>query len=157
MAWQAEEGRSLEDTSPLLERHLKPIEHRTVAEFSDMGELHESTHWSGPLPERRRADRKMLRTFAQLMLPNSSQFVVRTYDLGSDGISVVSSVNLRLKSKCEIVFRLPVAGRLSDGIRASASVSHSILSRQQDGFMIGLYFSEIQEPDLQLIRAYMSA
>ena len=122
-----------------------------------MGVLHESTHWGSPLPERHRADRKMLRTFARLMVPNSNHFVVRTYDLGLDGMSVVSSVNLRLKSRCEIVFQLPVSGRLSDGIRASASVSHSILSRQQDGFMIGLCFSEIQEPDLNLIKAYMSA
>ena len=119
--------------------------------------LHESTNWGSPLLEQRRADRKLLRTFAQLILPNGVQLAVRTYDLGLDGISVVAPVNLRLKSACEILFSVPIAGRSSDGIQASASVVHSILSRRQDGFMIGLDFHGIQERGLVLVRTYVNA
>lgn len=99
----------------------------------------------------------MFRSFAQLLLPNGDQLAVRTYDLGLDGICVVAPVNLRLKSECEIVFRVPIAGRNSDGIHASGSVTHSILSRQQDGFMIGLDFCAIQERDLALVKSYLGA
>lgn len=119
--------------------------------------LQASTNWGDPLLDQRRADRKMFRTLAQLTLPNGTQLAVRSYDVGLDGISVVAPVNLKLKSGCEIVFRLPTAGRGSDAIHASASVAHSILSRRQDGFMIGLDFRGIQERDLALIRAYVNA
>ena len=119
--------------------------------------LQESTNWGGPLLEQRRIDRKMLRTLAQLRLPNGAQLAVRAYDVGLEGISVVAPVNLRLKSGCEIVFKVPIDGRIGDGIHASASVAHSILSRRQDGFMIGLDFRGIREGDLALIKAYVNA
>lgn len=119
--------------------------------------LQESMNWGGSLLEQRRADRKLFRTLAQLTLPNGTQLAVRTYDVGLDGISVVAPVNLKLKSGCEIVFRVPLAGRSSDAIHAGASVVHSILSRRQDGFMIGLDFRGIQERELALIRAYVNA
>ena len=122
-----------------------------------MSVLQESANWGGPLLEQRRADRKMLRTLAQLTLPNGVQLAVRTYDVGLDGICVVAPVNLKLKSGCEVVFRVPIAGRSSDAIHASASVAHTILSRRQDGFMLGLDFRGIQERDLALIRAYVNA
>jgi hypothetical protein len=119
--------------------------------------LQERTDWGGPLLEQRQGDRKMFRTFAQLTLPNGAQLTVRTYDVGLDGISIIAPVNLKLKSGCEIVFKVPIAGRGSDGIHAAASVAHSILSRRQDGFMIGLDFRSIQERDLAFIRAYVNA
>lgn len=122
-----------------------------------MSVLQESTNWGRLLLEGRQADRKMFRSFAQLLLPNGDQLAVRTYDLGLDGICVVTPVNLRLKSRCKIVFRVPIAGRNSDGIHASGIVTHSILSRQQDGFMIGLEFRGIQERDLALVRSYLNA
>lgn len=119
--------------------------------------LQESKDWGSTLLEQRRAGRKMFRTLAQLTLPNGTQLAVRTYDVGLDGISIVAPVNLKLKSACEIVFRVPIAGRSSDAIHASAGVAHSILSRRQDGFMIGLDFRGIQERELALIRAYVNA
>lgn len=119
--------------------------------------LQENMNWSGSRLDPRRADRKMFRTLAQLTLPNGTQLAVRTHDVGLDGISVVAPVNLKLKSGCEIVFRVPIAGRSSDAIHASAGVVHSILSRRQDGFMIGLDFRGIQARELALIRAYVNA
>lgn len=122
-----------------------------------MSVLHESTNWGRPLLEGRQVNRKMFRSFALLLLPNGDQLAVRTYDLGLDGVCVVTPVNFRLKSRCEIVFRVPIAGCNSDAIHASGSVTHSILSRQQDGFMIGLEFCGIRERDLTLVRSYLDA
>lgn len=122
-----------------------------------MSVLHESMNWGRPLQGGRQVERKMFRSFAQLLLPNGDQLAVRTYDLGLDGICVVAPENLRLKSSCEIVFRVPIAGRNSDGIHVSGIVTHSILSRQQDGFMIGLDFRGIRERDLAFVRSYLKA
>jgi hypothetical protein len=153
-------GRKLErseNTASLLsERPMNVLTRRVVEGLGHMDILHDSGNWERLASQRRQTERKRFRTFAQLILPSGHTVAARTYDLGPDGISVVAPVNLTLKSRCEVVFRLPTVSRKAGSTRISARVTHSILSRQQDGFMIGLNFVAVHESDLSAITGYMA-
>lgn len=103
----------------------------------------------------REVEKKTLRTRATLVLPSREPLEGRTYFVAAGGMGVVAPLNLPQACKCEVNFRLPLIEHGSFPIRAQARVTHSILSAQQGGFLIGLDFTDVHDEVLNAIKRYM--
>ena len=101
-------------------------------------------------------EHKALQGLARLVLLCAHEnHGVRTQRVCVDGLDIVSPLDLRPGTLCEVQFRLPVPHSSIGGIRAHARVSHSVLSGRQGGFVIGLRFAEIADDSLAAIRRYL--
>jgi hypothetical protein len=107
--------------------------------------------------ERRPSERRVFKSPARLMLAGQPSQLVRTQELGVDGLEVVCALNLGAGLSCGVRFRLPAAHRSNDEIQAQARVTHSILSGKQGGFVISLRFAEIADDSLAAIKQYLRA
>ena len=106
--------------------------------------------------ERRQGDRKLFRSPAQLLLPSRELQRVRTLDISVGGIGLVASTNLPLNAVCEIKFRTPVKSDRIEMLLARGRVAYSILSGKENGFLVGLQFTDIPPASLALIKRYMN-
>jgi c-di-GMP-binding flagellar brake protein YcgR len=98
---------------------------------------------SSPEPERRRAERKVLRTKALVILGNAQPFEVRTLDLSATGMSIVASANPKPGTVLNIRLSIPVRTGGNTPFEAKARVVHSVFSSAESGFKIGLSFTEL--------------
>lgn len=108
--------------------------------------------WPGPDTGHPPRLRKILKTPAALWLPHRVALPVRLHEVTRGGASVVAPLNLKRSTACEVRFHLawpPERGR--HAVAARATVDHSILSRRQGGFVIGLAFTALDDHALELI------
>ncbi|WP_298232720.1 PilZ domain-containing protein [uncultured Azohydromonas sp.] len=106
--------------------------------------------------ERRQCDRKLFRCSAQLLLPDRKVQRVRTLDISVGGIGFVAPSNLLRDAVCEIKFRAPL---LDDGVEmlmARGRIAYSILSGKENGFLVGLQFTEISPNAVASIRRFVN-
>jgi len=91
--------------------------------------------------ERRRAERKVLRTNALVILSNAQPFEVRTIDLSAGGMSIVASANPKSGTVLNIRFSVPLRTGGHTLFEAKARVIHTVFSSVESGFKIGLSFT----------------
>lgn len=120
-----------------------------------MMETRDIATWVYLGPERRRADRKLFRGPAQLLLPTREIQQVRTLDISLGGIGLVTSSNLPRDAVCDIKFRAPLLADRIEMLMARGRIAYSVLSGKENGFLVGLQFTEIAPSVLALIRQYM--
>ena len=121
-----------------------------------MMEIRDIASWVYLGPERRREDRRMFHGSAQLLLPTREVQRVRTLDISLGGIGFVASSNLLRDTVCEIKFRAPLLAERIEMLVARRRIAYSILSGKENGFMVGLQFTDIPPVALALIRRYMN-
>lgn len=105
--------------------------------------------------ERRRSQRKALRTGAVVGLPGGQRFEVRTLDISTGGLAIVAGANPRPGTRFELEFALPMGSRGVMPVRVTAQVAHSVFSSAENGFKVGLFFVDPQPQLAQAVAAYM--
>lgn len=100
---------------------------------------------------RRRSDRKVLRTQAYVSLPGHPPFTVRTLDISSGGMAIVASANPKPGTSFTIQFTIPVKPKGGAPFTATAKVVHSVFSSGEDGFKVGLAFTNLDPPSASAI------
>jgi c-di-GMP-binding flagellar brake protein YcgR len=93
--------------------------------------------------ERRLAARKIIRTRATVVLSGKFTFEVRTLDISVGGMCIVAAANPIPGTPMQISCQIPVTGMGPVQIEAHAKVMHSVFSGDEEGFKIGLSFTEI--------------
>lgn len=95
-----------------------------------------------PEEERRKTERKQLRTQATVVL-GAQAFPVHTIDVSPGGMGIVAQANPPSGLGVVIRFTLPMrpAGRAP--VEAKARVVHSVYSSAEGGFKIGLSFVDL--------------
>lgn len=102
------------------------------------------------LPNRRAARRRGLRQPATLiLLPGRTSREVTLWDLGPDGLSLLSSRPVPPGSRCELRFELVLGGQAMPVHAAAKTVYSSYVGA--DGFRVGLVFTQVAEEALALI------
>ena len=97
--------------------------------------------------------RKVLRRPASVQLPGGVERQLRTWDLGIDGMSVVSAKPIPPGTKCTLTVELPAA----DGNRrlsvAAKTVYCSLMGAE--GVKVGMVFTGLDAEADQLIRRFV--
>ena len=104
----------------------------------------------------RKSDRRGLRVPGKLLLQGTGRPLdVRTRDLSSEGMGVVSHLNLKPHQHCTVEFSLPLIPKRVNVGPVEAVISYTVCSSTVDGFLVGLKFLSVRDDDMNLIRAYL--
>jgi hypothetical protein len=101
---------------------------------------------------RRAGPRKILRGSAKVVLPDDRQAEVKTWDLGADGLSLMSPRPIAPGSKCRLTFEVPLRDRRST-VTVPAKVVYSSFSGPE-GFKVGAVFTELDDSSAQAISEF---
>ncbi len=111
--------------------------------------------------DRRQFERRPLRTVAVMTLTGQASGVasydVRTADISTGGLAVVSQKHVLPGSRVSVWVRLPGGGAPGKALEVMAEVMHSILAGSVDGFKVGLSFVELNASATETIAQYISA
>ena len=105
---------------------------------------------SSPPSNRRLYARKVLRAAARVQLPTGPR-EVRTWDVGIDGMSLVSPKPISPGTKCTVTLELPGSGPVSVPAK---TVYCSLLGAE--GFKVGLVFTNPDPETQEAFRAFVS-
>jgi hypothetical protein len=104
-------------------------------------------------PNRRSARRRVLRQPATLtLLPGNVSRSVTLWDLGLDGLSVLSPRPVPPGSRCELQFDLTAGGQSQQVNAAGKTVYSSYVGAE--GFRIGLVFTRLPDDAAVLIERF---
>ena len=92
--------------------------------------------------ERRVDERRTFRTHATV-LAGGQEFQVRTLDLSRSGMSIVAAINPQPNLRFKLRVRFDRQPQGSVTVETEVQVMHSVFSRQESGFRIGLRFLNI--------------
>lgn len=95
------------------------------------------------ITNRRAGPRKILRSAATLVLPGGLEREVKTWDLGVDGLCILSSKPISPGSRCKVTFDVPLSGRTST-VTVPIKVVYSSFSGPE-GFKVGTVFSDLDD------------
>lgn len=96
-----------------------------------------------PGSNRRIHPRKVLRASAKVTLPGQPPRDSKTWDLGIDGMSLMTPKPIAPGTKCEVTFELPVGGKIR-AITAAVKVLYCSFSGP-DGFKVGTAFGDLDD------------
>jgi c-di-GMP-binding flagellar brake protein YcgR len=94
-------------------------------------------------PERRKSERRGLRTTATILLGQTHSFEVRTVDISATGMGIVASANPKPGTVLDIRFSIPFPPNGQLPFESKARVVHSVFSSNESGFKIGLTFIDL--------------
>lgn len=115
-----------------------------------------STETPLPSQENRRHERRALRSQAVLLLPGGQTFPVQTLDISVGGVGVLAPANARNGTRLAIRLTLPVRPSGTTTFDAAVTVVHSVLSRHEEGFKVGLQFIDLDPRSASAIRHYIA-
>lgn len=96
-----------------------------------------------PMHERRQHERRVLRTPAKLQFGNQPAMDARTLDVSVSGLGLVAPVNPPQGTPCSVKFAVPTQADRFVTLSAQAVVTYSVYVRNEDGFKLGLMFSDL--------------
>ncbi|MCM0609310.1 MAG: PilZ domain-containing protein [Ideonella sp. WA131b] len=111
---------------------------------------------SSPGPEKRVHLRRSLRVPARIILGESSEFEVRTYDISEGGLGLVAAANPKVGTKFNVVFGVPNSTPRPSVVNVRATVIRSVLAMDEGGFKIGVLFNSLDEPSFSAIRRFIN-
>ncbi len=106
--------------------------------------------------ERRAAPRKTLRANAELLV-NGQRLAVRTLDISSSGMGIAASINPRVNHIFSMFLAPPDAPRGTARVDVAVTVVHSILTRADGEFNVGLRFGLLSPAASELVKKYLQA
>ncbi len=108
-------------------------------------------------PSDRRVDvRKALRANAELLI--AGQLVtVRTLDISISGLGVASAINPRPGQSLSLFIAPPSASCGPARLEMPVTVVHSILTRAEGEFKVGLQFGQLSATATEIVRKYLAA
>jgi hypothetical protein len=105
-----------------------------------------------PANNRRIHPRKVLRAPATVVLPGQPPRDSRTWDVGLDGMSLMSPKPIPPGTKCEVSFEVPIGGKAS---RVTAPVKVLYCSFTGDeGFKVGTSFGELDDDSRDAVKEF---
>ena len=104
--------------------------------------------------DRRQQGRRTLRGTAYLLLPGREPLGVRMLDISIAGLSIAAAANAPPNASCGIRFSVPSGGE-SVQIETQVTVNHSVFSRTEDGFRIGLQFKRLTDAQTSAIKKFV--
>ncbi|TMH30978.1 MAG: PilZ domain-containing protein [Betaproteobacteria bacterium] len=107
-----------------------------------------------PETNRRVTPRKVLRRAAIVTPPDGVERSVSTWDLGLDGMSVLSSRPISPGTKCMVRFEVPLRGSAVDVSAQVKSVYCSFMGA--DGFKVGMVFIHLDASSATAISDFAS-
>jgi len=106
-----------------------------------------------PAANRRVTARKVLRRPATVNLPGGLSRDATTWDLGADGMSLLSAKPISPGSKCTVAFEVP-RGAASDPVSIPGKVVYcSFLGPQ--GFKVGMVFGSLDAPGADIVAEFL--
>jgi hypothetical protein len=105
--------------------------------------------------DRRRKERKPLSVRARMALQGKPPLEIRTFDINTGGVGVITEVNLPVHTLCNVFFKLPQPDGTFFNVAAAGTVTHCTFSRTRMGFTVGVMFQEVPEMLLYAINTYM--
>lgn len=93
--------------------------------------------------ERRQHERRVLRGVSQLQFGKNPAMETRTMDVSISGLGIIAPVNPPSRTQCTIRFVVPLEVDRHVTITAAAVVTHSVYTRADDGFKVGLMFANM--------------
>jgi hypothetical protein len=107
-----------------------------------------------PGSNRRLSARKVLRRPATVLLTSGAERLVRTWDVGVDGMSLVSAKPIPPGTRCTVKMELPEGDALRAVDVPVKTVYCSLLG--PEGVKVGAVFMTMDEETERLIRAFVS-
>jgi len=105
--------------------------------------------------ERRQHERRVLRGPSQIQFGNQPFMNTRTMDVSISGLGIVAPVNPPARTTCTVKFMVPITSDRHVTITASAVVTHSIFTRAEDGFKVGLMFTGMAAETTAVLQRYV--
>ena len=105
-----------------------------------------------PGSNRRIHPRKVLRRPATVVLAGQPPRDAHTWDLGLDGMSLMSPKPIPPGTRCEVSFEVPV-GDHSSSVTAPVKVLYCSFSGP-DGFKVGTAFGDLDEECLDVVKEF---
>lgn len=105
--------------------------------------------------ERRKTERKSLRTRATVILGQTQAFEVRTLDLSMGGMAIVAQANPKPGMELVIRFMVPLKPVGYTAFEARARVVHSVFSSSESGFKVGLSFIGLSAAASSAVHGYL--
>jgi len=105
--------------------------------------------------ERRQHERRVLRGPSQLQFGSQPFMNTRTMDVSISGLGLVAPVNPPARTTCTVKFVVPIDVDRNVTITASAIVTHSIFTRAEDGFKVGLMFTGMSAETIAVLQRYV--
>ena len=90
---------------------------------------------------RRLYARKVLRAAATVVLPGGAKREVKTWDLGLDGMAILSPKPISPGTRCELTFEVPQGDRSTE-VNVPVKVVYCSFSGS-DGFKVGVTFGDM--------------
>ena len=106
--------------------------------------------------EKRQHDRLSMRSTALLLLPNRAQVAVRTTDISRVGIGLAASANPPEGLVVQLRVQVPQRPAGYKDIDVQAKVVHSVFSRREGDFRVGLLFLNPSSQALSVIVDYLN-
>jgi hypothetical protein len=106
-----------------------------------------------PLSNRRVSARKVLRRPATVKLPGGAERAVRTWDLGLDGMSLVSPKPIPPGTRCSVVLELPEGDAWRPLEVPVKTVYCSLMGAE--GVKIGLVFGPLDAETERVLRQFV--
>jgi c-di-GMP-binding flagellar brake protein YcgR len=109
-----------------------------------------------PATDRRQHERRTLRSAAQLALPGRPVQAVRMLHISAGGMGIVGPANLPAKTTGLLRLSIPRKSVGSDTFDVNVVVTHSVYAGSEDGFKIGLEFSNMPAAMSSAVSAYLA-
>ena len=106
--------------------------------------------------ERRKTERKSLRTRATVILGQAQAFEVRTLDISAGGMGIVAQANPPPGVVLTVRFMFPLKPSGYAPFEARARVVHSVFSSVESGFKVGLSFIDLPAGAAATISKYLN-
>lgn len=106
--------------------------------------------------DKRRHERRALRSQAVLLLPGGQSFPVQTFDISIGGVGVLAPAAARVGTRLAIRVTLPMRPSGQTTFDAIVTVAHSMLSGREEGFKVGLTFTTLEPRAESAIRQYIA-
>ena len=92
------------------------------------------------ITEKRSHERRPFGLPVEVLLPGRAALTMRSVDISIGGIGLVAAVNAPFGMELQLRLALPLGAKGTQSFEVRARVQHSVYSRRDDGFRIGMVF-----------------
>ncbi len=107
--------------------------------------------------DRRTDERKFLRCRVQVSLPGVGVGEAKATDISVGGMALITSYVLKPGVWCRVCFSLHRGTGETMLIDVSACVMHCVLSRDSNGYKVGIQFKDMSEAQRSFIERYVNS
>lgn len=92
-----------------------------------------------------------------MLLPGAGPIDIRTVDISAGGMGIIASVNPQAGVTCLLRLALPLKPHGSTVIDVQAKITNSVFGNSENGFKVGLQFTNLSESATSAIDKFLQA